>query len=353
MSDIRRRNTENHEIHQHQDSVPTQKKTYILKKKETITQRGSPDTFVQQKIRQMCLKPQKRDQANKSQEIRETDAKIDHSIKQASRTLKKAAQRSSIRKKAEAEKPEQSYSFQQPTEKEEAVVKSSMDQSIKTRENTIGIRTSTEEAKKNVVAKEYAAIRKAEKEESAAAMQAKSHVAAETAKAVTAEAKKNAAKETAQKAAKKAAASSAKETVKATASASGGGLVFIVGMILFIIFCALAVFICVIGSSNANEEQNRQNASNGTAAVSENVLQYSNLISQYANENGIGRYVALIEAIMMQESGGVGTNVMQVNFGTVTTVEDSIRMGVGYVRNCLEMARVTDPNDMDHIKVVS
>ena len=151
----------------------------------------------------MCLKPQKRDQANESQEIRETDAKIDHSIKQASRTLKKAAQRSSIRKKAEAEKPEQSYSFQQPTEKEEAVVKSSMDQSIKTRENTIGIRTSTEEAKKNVVAKEYAAIRKAEKEESAAAMQAKSHAAAETAKAVTAEAKKNAAKETAQKTAKK------------------------------------------------------------------------------------------------------------------------------------------------------
>ena len=338
MSDIRRRNTENHEIHQHQDSVPTQKKTYILKKKETITQRGTPDTFVQQKIRQMCLKPQKRDQANESQEIRETDAKIDHSVKQASRTLKKAAQRSSRRikeKKAETEKPEQSYSFQQSTEKEEAVVKSSMEQPIKTRENTIGIRTSTEEAKKNVVAKEYAAIRKAEKEESAAAMQAKSHAAAETAKAVTAEAKKNA----------------VKETAKATASASGGGLVFIVGMILFIIFCALAVFICVIGSSNANEEQNRQNASNGTAAVSENVLQYSDLISQYANENGIGRYVALIEAIMMQESGGVGTNVMQVNFGTVTTAEDSIRMGVGYVRTCLEMARVTDPNDMDHIKV--
>ena len=45
---------------------------------------------------------------------------------------------------------------------------------------------------------------KAEKEESAAAMQAKSHAAAETAKAVTAEAKKNAAKETAQKTAKKA-----------------------------------------------------------------------------------------------------------------------------------------------------
>lgn len=97
------------------------------------------------------------------------------------------------------------------------------------------------------------------------------------------------------------------------------------------------------------KEQNRQKHA-GTAAVSENVLQYSDLISQYANERH-WQICCFDEAIMMQESGGVGTNVMQVNFGTVTTAEDSIRMGVGYVRNCLEMARVTDPNDMDHIKV--
>lgn len=164
--------------------------------------------------------------------------------------------------------------------------------------------------------------------------------------------KKNAIKETSKKAAKKRSASSAAKKGAASVTSSGnGGIFFVIGLILFIIFCFLAVFICIVGSNNANEEQKRQNISNGTATVSESVLQYSDLITQYANDNGIGRYVALIEAIMMQESGGVGTNVMQVNFGSVTTVEDSIRMGVGYVRTCLEMARVTDPNDMDHIKV--
>lgn len=41
----------------------------------------------------------------------------------------------------------------------------------------------------------------------------------------------------------------------------------------------------------------------------------------------------------------------QVNFGTVNTAEDSIRMGVAYVRTCLELARVTDPSDIGHIQV--
>ena len=106
-------------------------------------------------------------------------------------------------------------------------------------------------------------------------------------------------------------------------------------MVLVIIVAIFAVIIVCI-SSNQVEEQNRQNAGNATASVSDAVLQYEPLIIQYANANGIGRYVALIEAIMMQESGGIGVNVMQVGFGTVNTVEDSIRMGVGYVRTCLE-----------------
>ena len=128
------------------------------------------------------------------------------------------------------------------------------------------------------------------------------------------------------------------------------GIFGILGTFAIVVLMAVTLLMC-IGSQASEEERKRQNASTGAAAVSDTVLQYSDLITQYANDNGIGRYVALIEAIMMQESGGVGTNVMQVNFGPVTTVEDSIRMGVGYVRTCLEMARVTDPNDMDHIKI--
>lgn len=128
--------------------------------------------------------------------------------------------------------------------------------------------------------------------------------------------------------------------------------IMLIGLFLALVLFIVLIMIFVHSASDAAEqEQKRQNASNAAASVSESVLQYENLITQYANDNGIGRYTALIEAIMMQESGGQGVNVMQVNFGTVNTAEDSIRMGVGYVRTCLELARVTDPSDIDRIKV--
>ena len=153
--------------------------------------------------------------------------------------------------------------------------------------------------------------------------------------------------------AKKAAAKKAAEQTAAKAIGATGGTAFFViaALVLLLVVAAAAVILCVCGSNAAEEERKRQNASNATAAVSDTVLQYESLITQYANDNGIGRYVALIEAIMMQESGGNGVNVMQVNFGTVNTVEDSIRMGVAYVRTCLELARVTDPSDIGHIQV--
>lgn len=303
----------------------------------------------------MCLKPRKNKQPE-SNEIEETDKQIEHSIKRVKQTLKKSVPSKNVREKkqySEPYNPEYTYAFQShmPKIEETATPAKNIGQQIKTRENTIGIRTSSDE-QKNLIAKDYTVIRTGKQEESLAAVQAKSHAAATAKKAAEAEAKKNAIKETSKKAAKKQSASSAAKKGTASITSSGnGGMLFVIGLILFIVFCFLTVFICIVGSNNANEEQKRQNISNGTATVSESVLQYSDLITQYANENGIGRYVALIEAIMMQESGGVGTNVMQVNFGQVTTVEDSIRMGVGYVRTCLEMARVTDPNDMDHIKV--
>lgn len=126
---------------------------------------------------------------------------------------------------------------------------------------------------------------------------------------------------------------------------------WLIALLFLIVLIVITLLMCIAGSQAQEEERKRQNASNATASVSENVLFYRDLITQYANENGIGRYIALIEAIMMQESAGIGVNVMQVDFGTVNTVEDSIRMGVGYVRTCLQMARVTSPDDIDQIKV--
>lgn len=155
-----------------------------------------------------------------------------------------------------------------------------------------------------------------------------------------------------QKAKKAAAKKSTEQAAAKTIGAFGGsGLFIIAALVLFIISAAVVIILCICGSQAEEEERKRQNASSTTASVSDAVLQYAPLITQYANDNGIGRYVALLEAVMMQESGGMGVNVMQVDFTSVSTVEESIQMGVSYFRTCLEMARVTSPEDIDHIKV--
>lgn len=168
------------------------------------------------------------------------------------------------------------------------------------------------------------------------------------------EAKKAAAKKSQQKAAKKASektASSAKAAAAEKTIGKGNLILLLVAFLLLILIGFTAILICICGSQAEEEERKRQNASSTTASVSDAVLQYAPLITQYANDNGIGRYVALLEAVMMQESGGMGVNVMQVDFASVSTVEESIQMGVIYFRTCLEMARVTSPEDIDHIKV--
>ena len=53
------------------------------------------------------------------------------------------------------------------------------------------------------------------------------------------------------------------------------------------------------GSSESNE------------ALSQEVLSYTTAIQKYANQYGIPEYVSVIQAIMMQESGGRGTDPMQ------------------------------------------
>ena len=74
--------------------------------------------------------------------------------------------------------------------KEEIVVPvTNISQQIKTRENIVGIRTSSDE-QKNLIAKDYTVIRTGKQEESLAAVQAKNHAAATAKKAAEAEAKK-------------------------------------------------------------------------------------------------------------------------------------------------------------------
>ena len=275
-----------------------------------------------------------------SDAIRSMDRKIYDVERLLLHTTKDKAEKTQEKEAQKQHKPNESVQMQETHSNDYKKETSSPQSKIKTRETEHAAYTPKTKAG-------YQSIRTSD-EVKQKKMAEKS---AEKARACATTQQKQAAKCTAsKKAAKKAAKKTASSTAPKKAISIGGGVGAIVALVLIIIVAIFAVIIVCI-SSNQVEEQNRQNAGNATASVSDAVLQYEPLIIQYANANGIGRYVALIEAIMMQESGGIGVNVMQVGFGTVNTVEDSIRMGVGYVRTCLEMARVTDPGDMDQIKV--
>ena len=83
-----------------------------------------------------------------------------------------------------------------------------------------------------------------------------------------------------------------------------------------------------------------------TANVSEEVLAYRAIVERIASKYGMGQYVELILAVMMQESGGRGTDVMQASEsgynqkyshspGSITDPEYSIECGIQALKHVL------------------
>ena len=100
----------------------------------------------------------------------------------------------------------------------------------------------------------------------------------------------------------------------------------------------------------------------GYIPVSEEVEAYTPMIQLYASEHGIPEYVDLIKAVMMQESGGQGTDPMQCSessFNTryphapnsITDPEYSIEVGVQSMAYVLELAEVESPIDLERISL--
>lgn len=154
------------------------------------------------------------------------------------------------------------------------------------------------------------------------------------------------------KAAAKATAAAAKAAIAAikaliSAIAAGGWVVLVILIVVILLGAALSL----LGSN-----------SEIYTPVSEEVEAYDPLIRQYANEHGIGDYVELIKAVMMQESGGHGNDPMQASecpYNTeyantpngITDPEYSIDVGIQYLASCLAEAEVESPIDMEHIKL--
>ena len=94
--------------------------------------------------------------------------------------------------------------------------------------------------------------------------------------------------------------------------------------------------------------------------LSPEVIAYEETITRYAEENGIEDFVTILEAIMMQESKGLGDDPMQCSesvFNTkyprvpngIADPEYSIECGVKTFADCLNRANVKDKSDTEHL----
>ena len=146
----------------------------------------------------------------------------------------------------------------------------------------------------------------------------------------------------------KAIAEAAATTVKAIFAAvmAGGGAV----LVLLIVIVGIIGGAAFMGSSQSAEP------------LSAEVLAHTPTIQRYASEFGIPEYVPVIQAIMMQESGGRGTDPMQSSEcpyntqypnspGAIQDPDYSIKVGIQYYADCIREAGCTSPQDMDKLKL--
>lgn len=167
------------------------------------------------------------------------------------------------------------------------------------------------------------------------------------------------------KATAKAAAEATKATVKATIAAVKAiiagtkaliSAIVVGGWIAVVIILIVVLFGCAVSLFGGGGE------SNAYTPVSAEVEAYEPLIRQYAKQHGIPEYTELIKAVMMQESGGRGSDPMQASecgYNTryphtpngITDPEYSIDVGIQNLAACLRAAEVENLIDMERIKL--
>ena len=233
------------------------------------------------------------------------------------------------------------------------------------------IKTTARNAEKTVKTTAKGTVKETEKGVKTAKVTSKTAIKTteQTAKAAqkTAKASAKAAQKTAQtaKATAKATAEATKATVKATIAAvkaiiagtkalisaliAGGWIAVVIILIVVLLGCAVSLF---GGGSD----------STSYTPVSAEVEAYMPLIQKYAKQYGIPEYVELIKAVMMQESGGKGSDPMQAAEGSfnkkyphepngIKDPEYSIECGVQELKAALVSAEVENPIDMERIKL--
>ncbi|MEG0709305.1 MAG: lysozyme family protein [Longicatena sp.] len=124
-------------------------------------------------------------------------------------------------------------------------------------------------------------------------------------------------------------------------------------VLLLVIILFIGIFASLSSDSGVNTSME---------PISKEVLEYTPIINLYAKEYGIEDYTTLIQAVMMQESGGKGNDPMQASeseYNTdypkvpngITDAEYSIKVGVHYLSECLKSAKAESPSDINNISL--
>lgn len=125
--------------------------------------------------------------------------------------------------------------------------------------------------------------------------------------------------------------------------------------ISLILLLVLILFIGVFSALSDNS-----NVSSTHTPLSAEVLTYTDKIEKYAKQYEMEDYIPIIQAVMMQESEGKGSDPMQSSecpYHTkypkkpdgITDSEYSIDVGIHYLSDCFKEAQVKDVFDNEHI----
>ena len=131
---------------------------------------------------------------------------------------------------------------------------------------------------------------------------------------------------------------------------AAGGSTLLILIIVLIVMC----FAGILFARDDNDSE--------ILSVSEEVQAYGPVIQKYAREHGIPDYVLLIQAVMMQESRGQGSDPMQCSEcgfntlyphapGGITDPEYSINVGIQNLADCLQLAECDSPLDIASVKL--
>ncbi len=131
----------------------------------------------------------------------------------------------------------------------------------------------------------------------------------------------------------------------------GVWIALLIIIVIAIIVGSIGVIIGSGGAANETEDYTYQ------AQVSEQAESFRDLVSEYCEKYGIDDYVDLCLAMIEQESGGTGPDVMQTEQSyynenpPIDSAEESIDCGTHQLSDCLTGAKCKSPGDIKGISL--